>query len=538
MAVASCVAEALKSVVLKYVDLLQMVQAAPIETLVPPSTLREEVRASSTQLSAQMREHLKQASALRNLIRLWGKEARGILLVDEIDLVLHPLKSELNFPIGPWKALHMGEQRWGLPFHLIDAVFFASRGRLSMPDLRVSADMEALLASIRAAIHDGIAACAMQAIPHVVLLDEEYYVARLRGLMARWALVWVLAQPSMAPHRGLSAAALEAFVCGTASAAVAADINAAVGVGEAAAVLNITRDWITTYLPHVLSKIDRVSFGMLSADDIEKWPQMPKSRRLLAVPFLGKDVPSRASEFAQPDVLIGLTILAYRYEGLRMSDLTIIMTKLRDNFSHEAGVADVRPSRQRFDDFVARARACADVPDSAKSLEVLPLELFQISEKLQMERLFKLLHRSPEVILYYLCTHVFPSVMHHQHTKLTASGVDLGSDMLFHLRLGFSGTPSDLIPLDLKPCHHEPGSDATIVRVLTAPQHVSVHRVSSWSVNALLQWVANPGTGRPFTALIDVGALVTGMTNEEVARCAVVSSLHTHVAFASGVIAP
>lgn len=31
----------------------------------------------------------------------------------------------------------------------------------------------------------------------------------------------------------------------------------------------------------------------------------------------GKDVPSRASEFAHPDVVIGLTILAYRYEGLR-----------------------------------------------------------------------------------------------------------------------------------------------------------------------------------------------------------------------------
>jgi hypothetical protein len=34
---------------------------------------------------------------------------------------------------------------------------------------------------------------------------------------------------------------------------------------------------------------------------------MPKSRRLVAVPFIGKDVPSHASEFAHPDVLIGLT---------------------------------------------------------------------------------------------------------------------------------------------------------------------------------------------------------------------------------------
>lgn len=32
---------------------------------------------------------------------------------------------------------------------------------------------------------------------------------------------------------------------------------------------------------------------------------MPKSRKLLAVPFVGKDVPSRASEFSHPDVVVG-----------------------------------------------------------------------------------------------------------------------------------------------------------------------------------------------------------------------------------------
>ena len=40
---------------------------------------------------------------------------------------------------------------------------------------------------------------------------------------------------------------------------------------------------------------------------------MPRSRKLTAVPFVGKDVPSRASEFSHPDIVIGFTILAYRY---------------------------------------------------------------------------------------------------------------------------------------------------------------------------------------------------------------------------------
>ena len=58
--------------------------------------------------------------------------------------------------------------------------------------------------------------------------------------------------------------------------------------------------------------------GLLRAEDVaharKTHPKMPRSRELLAVPFVGKDRPSEASEFSHPDVVIGLTIMAYRYE--------------------------------------------------------------------------------------------------------------------------------------------------------------------------------------------------------------------------------
>ena len=90
-------------------------------------------------------------------------------------------------------------------------------------------------------------------------------------------------------------------------------------------VLNLAHDWLSTLLPFALTKTSRVTFGVLNQSDLERAldpvqggdPLMPKTRRLLAVPFVGKDVPSAASEYAHPDVLIGLTILAYRYQGLR-----------------------------------------------------------------------------------------------------------------------------------------------------------------------------------------------------------------------------
>ena len=72
-----------------------------------------------------------------------------------------------------------------------------------------------------------------------------------------------------------------------------------------------------TVLPFCLSKIDRVAFGLLSTDQLRRarafgGANLPRKRRLLAVPYVGKDTPSRASEFSHPDVVIALTILAYR----------------------------------------------------------------------------------------------------------------------------------------------------------------------------------------------------------------------------------
>ena len=73
-----------------------------------------------------------------------------------------------------------------------------------------------------------------------------------------------------------------------------------------------------------MQKIDRVTFGVLNKQDYERVakldPHMPDTRRYLAIPFEGKDVPSKSSVFAHPDISIGLTIFGFRYEGLRYTD--------------------------------------------------------------------------------------------------------------------------------------------------------------------------------------------------------------------------
>ena len=48
-------------------------------------------------------------------------------------------------------------------------------------------------------------------------------------------------------------------------------------------------------------------------------------RKLCAVPYVGKDAPSDASEFSSPEVIIGFTILSFRYEGMRRIDAAVLL---------------------------------------------------------------------------------------------------------------------------------------------------------------------------------------------------------------------
>jgi hypothetical protein len=149
---------------------------------------------------------------------------------------------------------------------------------------------------------------------------------------------------------------------------------------------------------------------------------------------------------------------------------------------------------------------------------VVPLWLLKQSNDEQMGRLYQLLRKLPACIHWLLEQVVFPSFMQHQLLKLSASGQELGGAMLFgDARIGFSGTPSDLLPLDLGRCGYEKGSEGKMLHVLADPRVMSTQSVQSgWTVQSLLRLVAT--TSPPLNALIDTGALITGLSNKEVAQ--------------------
>ena len=82
---------------------------------------------------------------------------------------------------------------------------------------------------------------------------------------------------------------------------------------------------------------------------------MPRSRKLTAVPFVGKDVPSRASQFSHPDVVIGLTTLSFRYEGLRRSDFESLLIEMKERLDSEYGPYRKRRSALQYERWVVGA---------------------------------------------------------------------------------------------------------------------------------------------------------------------------------------
>jgi len=486
----------------------------------------------------------------------------GTLILDEVDLILHPLKSELNWPMGRRVPLDFSQSasgnglRWKLPYFILDAIFAVDFGSSTVSEAAGSQEASDLLESIRDAVKAAMKSKQIQSSPHLAVLDRGWYHDILRPLLAQWASIWLRAHGAL---RGLSEALVMAYLLhGPGQAEAAAQLNRECD-DEAIKMTNLARDWLCSLLPHLLAKINRVTFGLLQPADIElleetNGSRIPKTRRLLAVPFVGKDIPSRTNEFSHPDVVLGLTICAYRLEGLRRTDFKQVIQNMIENFVNEAGPPAKRVSARLWAGWVRstgkrvrgerRAEAALNArrrgvqqqagltnvgeirglafleEDTAIGLnddEIWPLQLVDLRDHDQVEELYQLLRKAPPVVEFYLNDFVFPETALHQNLKLSATGQELGGDVLFPNRLGFSGTPSDLLPLELGAPRYEAGSDAKMLAYLTDPQTVSPMKMpSDWNVDKLLTRIAT--SDPPIRALIDTGALITGMSNLDVAR--------------------
>ena len=207
-----------------------------------------------------------------------------------MDLLLHPLKSELNFPIGPKEPLDFSPERWTAAIHALDAVFFVERQAMAVP-FQQSGRAHATLRELTEVIEAGYAAKALQRSPHLVLLNAEWYTKQMRPVMAKWMLLWLeanhvgaeLSPEMIAAYLTADGATLEhtqweewvhaAAAQRAADGLVGPGCDGNGGGGGAAAplallhawmaerldkktfqLLNLASEWVRVYLPHCLQK--------------------------------------------------------------------------------------------------------------------------------------------------------------------------------------------------------------------------------------------------------------------------------------------
>ena len=135
-------------------------------------------------------------------VALLGVWRGAVAVIDEVDMVFHPLRSELNWPLGDRHPLDFEPSRWELPMRLLDAVLAvdpsATQTLVSEPGgvtslngaKLISREVE-LLDALRSAVQRGVASKQLQRVPHLVVLDIDFYHSELRPHLTAWLLVWM-----------------------------------------------------------------------------------------------------------------------------------------------------------------------------------------------------------------------------------------------------------------------------------------------------------------------------------------------------------
>jgi hypothetical protein len=157
------------------------------------------------------------AEEIAHTLRMWRE--RGVLLLDEVDLLLQPLKSELNFPIGKKVEIDVDVEtdgaagyvavgasstalpkglRWDLPMAILDAVLVAGR-ILSKIGAPTTSGQSHFVQDLVVCFRRGKREKQIQTIPHLVLLEgqddsddgKETMVHELQRLVANFTIGWI-----------------------------------------------------------------------------------------------------------------------------------------------------------------------------------------------------------------------------------------------------------------------------------------------------------------------------------------------------------
>ena len=225
----------------------------------------------------------------------------------------------------------------------------------------------------------------------------------------------------------------------------------------------------------------------------------------MAVPFRGKDTPTERADFGHPDVAIVLTHLSYFYsslEGKQVKESLELLKRLPQRDAEYQSWIDQNTKEELSANEITTDCSAINLGDS-----------------IQMKKLADFFRFNTALINFWLNKFVFPKETRQFPFKLVSSAWDLTKDQSQTIR-GFSGTKDScrLLPLGTKlsSLPQLESTDGDVLARVTAKENRRVFQLpSDDSVKVLDLIVSLEGGG---SVLIDVGALMIGINNEQVAK--------------------
>lgn len=250
-------------------------------------------------------------------------------------------------------------------------------------------------------------------------------------------------------------------------------------------------------LQYSLEKRYRANYGL----DISRTPAT-----LLAVPYRGKDCPAPRSEYSHQDMVIVLTCLSYYYGGLSEENFSIAVNRLLQ-------------LDQATIEYQLWVKSAPTLPRAYHQLDGVNWDDPEIRSEVTSH-----LRYSKATIDFFLNNVVFLKEMREFPNKLSSSGWDIARPKV-HPLAGFSGTndmrwviPQTVSHLDIESQIH---IDALNLERLLQSEN-TVCQLTTLGISGvpraieIIQAVA--GMNQDTRVLIDPGAQIVEMTNEEVAR--------------------
>lgn len=250
-------------------------------------------------------------------------------------------------------------------------------------------------------------------------------------------------------------------------------------------------------LHHCLTLRYRVDYGI----------DPRRENRRVAVPYRGSDRPSERAEYAHPDTLILFTHLAYYYRGLSKEECTEAVTALLKLGS------------------IAQKEEYKQWLHGVKSLNAGKRRLIDDADKLdatnaaQMTLLHKVYQYNMAAISFWLDACVLPRETMQFPQRISANAFHLAESKTRSIT-GFSGTKDNSILLPTQVTQEQAdmqevkATDGKMIALILQNRQVRRLSTSVKLFEAVLRECIQLGT----SALIDGGALMAGLENDEVAR--------------------